>query len=59
MSDKVLTITLMAIAIQLCSDLAPPSLSRKGRRFPHPLLGLEREGRGWQLAGITWGLLLG
>jgi hypothetical protein len=24
MSDKVLTITLMAIAIQLCSDLGPP-----------------------------------
>jgi len=46
MSDKVLTITLITIAIKPCSDLGPPSLSHKGRRFSHPLLGREGEGRG-------------
>jgi hypothetical protein len=47
MSDKVLTITLIAIAIKLCSHLAPPLPSpARGEGFLIPSLDGREKGEG-------------
>ena len=55
MSDKVLTITLMAIAIKLCSDLGPPFPLRQGEKVssspPWTGGGRERMTNSWNYMG--------